>query len=106
MPGLFTRRHFTFGLAAAAIPLASRLPFGQANAVETATREAPIAPVIPKTFTAFGGVRIDNYDWLRDRKDPPRLGDDRREQKVRDQIRWNAEDTGSASCFIWFEMCR
>src|SRR5262249_24423022 len=24
----------------------------------------------PKTFTAFGGVRIDNYDWLRDRKDP------------------------------------
>ena len=21
-------------------------------------------------FKAFGGVRIDNYDWLRDRKDP------------------------------------
>ena len=25
---------------------------------------------MPKTFKAFGGVRIDNYDWLRDRKDP------------------------------------
>ena len=31
---------------------------------------APIAPVVPKTFAEFGGVRIDNYDWLRDRKDP------------------------------------
>ena len=30
----------------------------------------PIAPVVPKTFKEFGGVRIDNYDWLRDRKDP------------------------------------
>jgi oligopeptidase B len=70
MPGLFTRRHFTFGLAAAAIPLASRLPFGQANTVETAAHAAPIAPIVPKRFTAFGGVRIDNYDWLRDRRDP------------------------------------
>ncbi|HET8919798.1 MAG TPA: hypothetical protein VFN27_08985, partial [Xanthobacteraceae bacterium] len=26
--------------------------------------------MVPKTFQAFGGVRIDNYDWLRDRKDP------------------------------------
>ena len=25
---------------------------------------------MPKRFKAFGGVRIDNYDWLRDRKDP------------------------------------
>ncbi|MFZ0986507.1 MAG: S9 family peptidase, partial [Xanthobacteraceae bacterium] len=25
---------------------------------------------MPKTFRAFGGARIDNYDWLRDRKDP------------------------------------
>ena len=29
-----------------------------------------MAPVVPKSFKAFGGVRIDNYDWLRDRKDP------------------------------------
>jgi oligopeptidase B len=70
MPGLSTRRFFAFGLAAAgAVPLASRLRFRSANAVEPPAR-APIAPVVPKTFQAFGGVRIDNYDWLRDRKDP------------------------------------
>ena len=70
MPGLSTRRFFAFGLAAAgAVPLASRLRFRSANAIETSAR-APIAPVVPKTFQAFGGVRIDNYDWLRDRKDP------------------------------------
>jgi len=70
MPGLFTRRHFTFGLAAGAVPLASRLPFGQAEAVETAAHAAPTAPIVPKSFKAFGDVRIDNYDWLRDRRDP------------------------------------
>ena len=70
MPGLFTRRHFTFGLAAGAVPLASRLPFGQAEAVETAAHAAPTAPIVPKRFKAFGDVRIDNYDWLRDRRDP------------------------------------
>jgi oligopeptidase B len=43
---------------------------GLANAVEGAVRAVPVAPVVPKTFKAFGGVRIDNYDWLRDRKDP------------------------------------
>src|SRR6516165_3065265 len=72
MGGVSTRRFFAFGLAAAgAIPLASRLlPFSSTNAVETAVRAVPIAPVVPKTFEAFGDVRIDNYDWLRDRKDP------------------------------------
>jgi oligopeptidase B len=71
MGGLSTRRFFAFGLAAAgAVPLASRLPFNSANAVEPAVRAVPIAPVVPKTFKAFGDVRIDNYDWLRDRNDP------------------------------------
>src|SRR6516164_5211826 len=71
MGELSTRRGFTFGLAAAgAVPIASRLPLGPANAVETAAHDAPIAPVVPKTVKAFGGVRIDNYDWLRDRKNP------------------------------------
>ncbi len=71
MGGLSTRRSFAFGLAAAgAVPLASRLRFSSANAIETARRAFPIAPVVPKTFSAFGGARIDNYDWLRDRKDP------------------------------------
>jgi oligopeptidase B len=71
MRGLSTRRFFVFSLAAAgAIPLASRLRFSSANAIETAGRAFPIAPVEPKTFKAFGSARIDNYDWLRDRKDP------------------------------------
>src|SRR5262249_59741472 len=69
MRGLSTRRFFAFGLAAAgAVPLASRLRFSSANAIET-PGGAPIAPVVPKPFRAFGGVRIDNYDWLRDRRD-------------------------------------
>ena len=71
MGELSTRRRFTFSLAAACtVPIASRLPLSPANAVEAAARDAPIAPVVPKTVKAFGGVRIDNYDWLRDRKDP------------------------------------
>jgi oligopeptidase B len=70
MGGLSTRRFVAFGLAAAgAVPLASRLRFNSANAIETAGRASPTAPVVPKTFRAFGGARIDNYDWLRDRKD-------------------------------------
>jgi oligopeptidase B len=71
MPALSTRRFFAIGLAAAgAAPLASRFRFSSANATATAVRAFPIAPVRPKTFRAFGGARIDNYDWLRDRKDP------------------------------------
>jgi hypothetical protein len=77
MAGLSTRRHFTFGLATAATPLTKRLPFSQTKSVKTAAHTAPIAahtapiaPIVPKRFEAFGGARIDNYDWLRDRKDP------------------------------------
>src|SRR6516162_9698708 len=66
MGGFSTRRFFAFGLAAAgAVPLVSRLRFSSANAIETSARTFPIAPVVPKTFTAFGEARIDNYDWLR-----------------------------------------
>src|SRR6202043_3206930 len=73
MHGLFTRRRFALGLAAAgAFPLASRglFQFTSADAATRAERNAPIAPVVPKAFEEFGGVRIDNYDWLRDSKDP------------------------------------
>jgi oligopeptidase B len=74
MPGLSTRRFFALGLAAAgAIPLASRFRFSSANTIGTA-QHAPIASVRPKTFRAFGGARIDNYDWLRDRRDPQVVG--------------------------------
>ena len=66
-----SRRRFTVGLVAAgAVPLASRLPFGSAEAAVTRAPAPPIAPIVPKRFKEFGGVRIDNYDWLRDRKDP------------------------------------
>ncbi len=72
MGGGSTRRHFTFGLAAAgAAPfLADLAPLVPAEAAVTTGPAAPVAPVVPKTFREFGGVRIDNYDWLRDRKDP------------------------------------
>ena len=73
MHGLPTRRRFTLGLAAAGgVPLVSRwpFPFTAIDAAESAARAAPIAPVVPKMFVEFGDLRIDNYDWLRDRKDP------------------------------------
>ena len=72
MGGASTRRHFTVGLAAAGVaPLfPSRLPIAPADAAVTSAPAAPIAPVVRKTFKEFGGVRIDNYDWLRDRRDP------------------------------------
>ena len=71
MHEILSRRRFTLGLAAAsALPLASRSPFGSAEAAVTSAPVAPIAPVVPKAFKEFGSVRIDNYDWLRDRKDP------------------------------------
>ena len=28
-----------------------------------------MAPVIPTRYEKYGAVRIDHYDWLRDRKD-------------------------------------
>jgi oligopeptidase B len=73
MHGLSTRRRFALGLAATgAFALASRglFRFPPADAAMLAQPKAPIAPVVPKAFKEFGGVRIDNYDWLRDRKDP------------------------------------
>ena len=70
MAGLFTRRHFTFGLAAARSSSRKPVAIWPGQAVETAAHAAPIAPIVPKRFKAFGGVRIDNYDWLRDRRDP------------------------------------
>jgi oligopeptidase B len=73
MDGLPTRRDFALGLVAAGTVLpASRwaIGFPPAEANTRAERNAPIAPVVPKAFEEFGGVRIDNYDWLRDRKDP------------------------------------
>jgi oligopeptidase B len=68
MHGILTRRRFSLGLFAAGA--ASLPPFGSAVAAVAGAPAAPIAPIEPKRFKEFGGVRIDNYDWLRDRKDP------------------------------------
>jgi oligopeptidase B len=54
--------------AAAAVPFTSRLGFGAADT--TKMPAAPMAPVVPKIFAEFGRLRLDNYDWLRNRNDP------------------------------------
>ena len=41
-----------------------------AEAKPAAPPSPPIAPIVPKTFEEFGSVRVDHYDWLRDRRDP------------------------------------
>ena len=40
------------------------------NSAASSSINGLIAPIVPKRFKEFGGVRIDNYDWLRDRGDP------------------------------------
>ncbi len=72
MYGLLNRRSFTLGLTAIVDLVARRwkLGFTVAEAKAAAPPSPPIAPVVPKTFDEFGGVRIDHYDWLRDRRDP------------------------------------
>ena len=72
MYGLLTRRSFTLGLTAIVDLVARRwkLGFTVAEAKAAAPPSPPIAPVVPETFDEFGGVRIDHYDWLRDRRDP------------------------------------
>jgi oligopeptidase B len=34
------------------------------------TIQPPVAKTVPKTMTVLGDTRVDNYFWLRDRKDP------------------------------------
>lgn len=37
------------------------------------TIQPPVAKIVPKTMTVLGDTRVDNYFWLRDRKDPDTL---------------------------------
>ena len=37
------------------------------------TVSPPVAKIVPKTMTVLGDTRVDNYFWLRDRKDPDTL---------------------------------
>jgi hypothetical protein len=62
---------FTRCLGAFFVFLAARSSWHSAAAVttEVGAPPPPIAPVIPTRFETFGAVRVDNYDWLRDRKD-------------------------------------
>ncbi|MGZ4965450.1 MAG: hypothetical protein ACXWC8_23080, partial [Limisphaerales bacterium] len=67
-----TRRSFGLGFAAFCGLLApqQRWGFAAAEAKGAAAPSPPTAPVIPKSFVKFEAVRIDHYDWLRDRGDP------------------------------------
>jgi oligopeptidase B len=68
---LLTRRNFTRGLGAFCTFLPPQCKWDRAAAGirETAAPSPPMAPVIPTKFEKFGAVRIDHYDWLRDRED-------------------------------------
>jgi hypothetical protein len=77
--GLLTRRSFTVGFWAICGSLTPGWRWGiaaaeakevAAEAKEMAAPSPPMAPVIPTRFEKFGAVRIDPYDWLRDREDP------------------------------------
>jgi oligopeptidase B len=38
--------------------------------ISLAAEQPPIAKIVPKPITVLGDTRVDNYFWLRDRKDP------------------------------------
>jgi oligopeptidase B len=77
MQRLFTRRRVALLLVSTAlVPLTAQLEHSAAAADATTVppvggpAAAPVAPIVPKTFEAFGQKRVDNYDWLRERDDP------------------------------------
>src|SRR5262245_26836548 len=67
-----TRRSISFGLAAFCGLLATRQRWGLAatESKGAAAPSPPMAPVMPMRFEKFGAVRVDQYDWLRNREDP------------------------------------
>jgi hypothetical protein len=71
MSSLLTRRSFSLGFAAFCGLLAPQQRWGLAavEAKGAAAPTPPMAPVIPTRYEKFGAVRIDPYDWLRDRED-------------------------------------
>src|ERR1700730_6096051 len=66
------RRSFALGLTAICTYLAYGWKSGVAAAqVKMPSAPAPpIAPAVPKAVEKFGAIRIDPYDWLRNREDP------------------------------------
>jgi oligopeptidase B len=72
---LVSRRHFNRILGAAVLAPAAvkwAMPVAAGATVPAAIPQAtpPVAPVMPETFEAFGRRRVDNYNWLRNRKNP------------------------------------
>ena len=63
-------RSFGFALAAL-LPVGVLAQQPPANGTSTATALAPpVAAVRPHTFNEFGGTRVDQYYWLKDRSNP------------------------------------
>ena len=72
MQRFLSRRSFTLGLTA----ICTHLAYGWKSRIAAAEGKLPgaptppIAPAAPKAVEKFGAIRIDPYDWLRDREDP------------------------------------
>ena len=72
MQRFLSRRSFALGLTA----LCPHLTYGWKSRIAAAGGKLPgaptppIAPAVPKAVEKFGAIRIDPYDWLRDREDP------------------------------------
>ena len=72
MQRFLSRRSFTLGLTA----ICTHLAYGWKSRIAAAEGKLPgaptppIAPAAPKAVEKFGVIRIDPYDWLRDREDP------------------------------------
>ena len=68
----FSRRSFALGLTA----ICTHFAYGWKSRIAAAEGKLPgaptppIAPAAPKAVEKFGAIRIDPYDWLRDREDP------------------------------------
>ena len=70
MYSLLTRRISASALGLSAVSSRpNEMGLAAAEAKGAAAPGPPTAPVIPKSFVKFGAVRIDHYDWLRDRED-------------------------------------
>jgi hypothetical protein len=72
MQRFLSRRSFTLGLTAICTHLAYgwKLGIAAAEGKLPGAPTPPIAPAAPKAVDKFGAIRIDPYDWLRDRQDP------------------------------------
>jgi oligopeptidase B len=72
---LLSRRSFALGFTASSFfALQSSWGLDAVEAKGTVEPSPPTAPIIPTRYEKFGAVRIDRYDWLRDREDSRVIG--------------------------------